>query len=135
MHRDLMHALHLEECQQVQDAENVLQGAFVEWLGWDLGDSRGCWADQLSDVEGGGCDLHAVDGDGLPPPEDDLHEKVEIDADDNLDSSNFYNHYDENTGLELSPHLVKKGRAKEIDKLKKREVYDVVPRDQAKNGK
>ena len=72
---------------------------------------------------------------GYPPPEDDLHEKVEIEDDDNLDPSNFYNHYDENTGMELNPHLVKKGHAKEIDKLKKREVYDVVPRDQAKNGK
>ena len=57
-----------------------------------------------------------------------------MEEDDALDW-NIYNHYDENTGLKLNPNLVKKGRAKEIDKLKKREVFDVAPRDQAKNGK
>ena len=51
--------------------------------------------EHTSDDEESECELHGVDGDGLPPPEDDLHEKVDIDVDD----SYYDNHFDENTGV------------------------------------
>ena len=59
----------------------------------------------------------------LHPPSDELHETLD---DDLHPDQNFQNHYDEHTGLALDPMMVKKGRAKEIDKLKIRGVYEVV---------
>ena len=131
----------------------------ITWnlLGWDLGWGGESWADALEDdhdevlytgaqqslLEGRATQAteetvvdprssQPVNMDDHHPPRDELHETL----DDDLDpDQNFQNHHDEHTRLALDPMMVKKGRAKEIDKLKTRGVYEVVPRDQAKLGK
>ena len=59
----------------------------------------------------------------------------------NVDADNLHEHtpvhgrFDENTGEELDPFLLAKGRAKEYDKLVSREVYEAVPRWMANQDK
>ena len=72
--------------------------------------------------------------------EEDLHEQdlYELHEEDLHEQPPVHGRFDENTGEELDPFLLAKGRAKEYDKLVSREVYEAVPRwmaDQDKEGK
>lgn len=72
--------------------------------------------------------LYGVMGlEAAAPPKDELH----------FDHGPWpdYHYFDENTGEKLDPVEVKKGDARELEKLRSQQVYDHVPRSEAKEGK